>query len=134
MCVIDCRNRQSLNALASAVENIRKNNRIGEGKELPAAPRGTPPATGPVPQCAGAPYPSGPFAMARGYRTAILPPPGGRERAGGLPNGRGWDGPGFEGERMKGAANKCVFLSAFLSPTKFAGTFFRFKSSSKKTQ
>lgn len=36
MCVIDCRNRQSLNALASAVENIRKNNRIGEGKELPA--------------------------------------------------------------------------------------------------
>ena len=28
MCVIDCRNRQSLNALASAVENIRKNNRI----------------------------------------------------------------------------------------------------------
>lgn len=36
MCVIDCRNRQSLNALASAVENIRKNNTIGEGKELPA--------------------------------------------------------------------------------------------------
>ena len=36
MCVIDCRNRQSLNALASAVENIRKNNRIGEGKELPS--------------------------------------------------------------------------------------------------
>lgn len=34
MCVIDCRNRQSLNALASAVENIRKNNIIGEGKEL----------------------------------------------------------------------------------------------------
>lgn len=36
MCVIDCRNRQSLNALASAVENIRKNNRVEEGKELPA--------------------------------------------------------------------------------------------------
>ncbi len=37
MCVIDCRNRQSLNALASAVENIRKNNRIGEGKGTASA-------------------------------------------------------------------------------------------------
>lgn len=36
MCVIDCRNRQSLNALAKAVENIRKNQMVGEGKELPA--------------------------------------------------------------------------------------------------
>lgn len=36
MCVIDCRNRQSLRALASAVENINSNGYVGEGKELPA--------------------------------------------------------------------------------------------------
>lgn len=36
MCVIDCRNRQSLSALARAVENINKNNLVEEGKELPA--------------------------------------------------------------------------------------------------
>ena len=36
MCVIDCRNRQSLRALNSAVLNIRNNGIVGEGKELPA--------------------------------------------------------------------------------------------------
>lgn len=36
MCVIDCRNRQSLRALNSAVTNIRNNNIVGEGMELPA--------------------------------------------------------------------------------------------------
>ncbi len=35
MCVIDCRNRQSLRALASAVDLIRANGCVGEGKELP---------------------------------------------------------------------------------------------------
>lgn len=35
-CVIDCRNKQSLRALASAINNIETNNYIGEGKELPA--------------------------------------------------------------------------------------------------
>ncbi len=36
MCVIDCRNRQSLRALASAVDNINENHIYGENKELPA--------------------------------------------------------------------------------------------------
>lgn len=36
MCVIDCRNRQSLNALASAVERIKHKGLVGENKELPA--------------------------------------------------------------------------------------------------
>lgn len=36
MCVIDCRNEHSLRALATAVENINKNELVGEGKELPA--------------------------------------------------------------------------------------------------
>lgn len=36
MCVIDCRNRQSLNALASSVERIKQSNLVGENKELPA--------------------------------------------------------------------------------------------------
>lgn len=36
MCVIDCRNRQSLRALATAVDNIRNNGVVGEGAELPA--------------------------------------------------------------------------------------------------
>ena len=36
MCVIDCRNRQSLRALNSAVTNIRNNNIVGAGMELPA--------------------------------------------------------------------------------------------------
>lgn len=36
MCVIDCRNRQSLRALSSAVENINSKGYVGEGKELPA--------------------------------------------------------------------------------------------------
>ncbi len=35
MCVIDCRNKQSLRALASAVDNIRQNEYVGENKELP---------------------------------------------------------------------------------------------------
>lgn len=35
-CVIDCRNKQSLRALASAIKNIETNNYIGEEKELPA--------------------------------------------------------------------------------------------------
>lgn len=35
MCVIDCRNRQSLRALASSVENINTNGYVGEGRELP---------------------------------------------------------------------------------------------------
>ena len=37
MCVIDCRNRQSLRALTSAVESIRDNSCVGEGKELPVS-------------------------------------------------------------------------------------------------
>lgn len=37
MCVIDCRNRQSLRALTSAVESVRDNNCVGEGKELPVS-------------------------------------------------------------------------------------------------
>ena len=37
MCVIDCRNRQSLRALASAVNTIKENGFAGEGKELPAS-------------------------------------------------------------------------------------------------
>ena len=37
MCVIDCRNRQSLRALSSAVANIRNNGIVGEGKELPSS-------------------------------------------------------------------------------------------------
>ena len=36
MCVIDCRNKQSMRALTSASENIRNSNYVGEGKELPA--------------------------------------------------------------------------------------------------
>lgn len=36
MCVIDCRNRQSLKALASAIENIKNNNSVGINKELEA--------------------------------------------------------------------------------------------------
>lgn len=36
MCVIDCRNNNSLRALASAVGNINANSIVGEGKELPA--------------------------------------------------------------------------------------------------
>lgn len=35
MCVIDCRNKHSLRAMASAVDNIRQNNYVGENKELP---------------------------------------------------------------------------------------------------
>lgn len=35
MCVIDCRNRQSLKALTSVVNSIRTNNYFGKGKELP---------------------------------------------------------------------------------------------------
>lgn len=35
MCVIDCRNKHSMQALASAVENINKNEIYGENKELP---------------------------------------------------------------------------------------------------
>ena len=36
MCVVDCRNRQSLEALAFAVENINNNSKVGEGNFLPA--------------------------------------------------------------------------------------------------
>lgn len=35
-CVIDCRNRHSLNAVAKAAEAIRENGLVGEGKELNA--------------------------------------------------------------------------------------------------
>jgi len=35
MCVIDCRNRQSLRALTSAVNRIKEEKCVGEGKELP---------------------------------------------------------------------------------------------------
>lgn len=36
MCVIDCRNKHSLRALATAVENINKNESVGKNRELPA--------------------------------------------------------------------------------------------------
>lgn len=36
MCVIDCRNSQSLRALAAAVDNINEKEIVGEGKKLPA--------------------------------------------------------------------------------------------------
>ena len=36
MCVIDCRNSQSLRALSTAVETINENGLVGEGQELPA--------------------------------------------------------------------------------------------------
>lgn len=36
MCVIDCRNSQSLKALSSAVENIKNSSLVGKGRELPA--------------------------------------------------------------------------------------------------
>lgn len=36
MCVVDCRNQHSLNALATAVDNINKSGRMGENKELSA--------------------------------------------------------------------------------------------------
>lgn len=37
MCVIDCRNKHSMQALASAVENINNNEIYGENKELPVS-------------------------------------------------------------------------------------------------
>lgn len=36
MCVVDCRNRQSLEALAFAVENVNNNSKVGAGNVLPA--------------------------------------------------------------------------------------------------
>lgn len=36
MCVIDCRNSQSLRALSAAVEKINRDQLVGEGQELPA--------------------------------------------------------------------------------------------------
>lgn len=36
MCVIDCRNAQSLRALSTAVERINRDELVGEGQELPA--------------------------------------------------------------------------------------------------
>lgn len=36
MCVIDCRNAQSLRALSTAVERINREELVGEGQELPA--------------------------------------------------------------------------------------------------